>query len=215
MALMKSKDIPEGAVALDELEATEYVWNIVSDWESFSDTWALKYGPMVLGGINAACGILINRYYRNKLKLGPYGYFASVIPVTAMPATLTALFHRQFISTDLLLMKSQACPLCNEVRSAAIQCGLGTAYPMILAPLSALMFANRYSTFRVPDLKEGPKVMFNFLRKITRPYNHQLTYMLIIQAIASSIFTYYEMTNNLTIRSKMMEIEAKLEEKNQ
>lgn len=38
MALMKSKDIPEDAVTLDEMEATEYVWNIVSDWESISDT---------------------------------------------------------------------------------------------------------------------------------------------------------------------------------
>lgn len=38
MALMKSKEVPKDAVAIDELEATEYVWNIVSDWDSLSDT---------------------------------------------------------------------------------------------------------------------------------------------------------------------------------
>ncbi|KAJ8731009.1 hypothetical protein PYW08_002422 [Mythimna loreyi] len=211
MALMKSKDVPEDAVVIDEIEATEYVWNIVSDWDSLSDTWALKYGPVVLGGINAFCGIMINRHFRNKLKLGPYGYFASVIPISLMPGVLTALFHRHLISTDLLLMKNQACPLCYEVRSAAIQTTLGIAYPMVLGPTSALMFAHRYDTYRVPDLREGPKVIFNFVRKLTRPFNNTLTIMVVGQVLASSIFTYYEMTNNLTLRGKLMEIEANLE----
>ncbi|XP_047019026.1 uncharacterized protein LOC124629591 [Helicoverpa zea] len=215
MALMKAKDIPEGGVALDELEATEYVWNLVFDWESSSDTWALKYAPMILGGVNALCGVLINRHYRNRLKLGSYGYFASVVPITVMPAVLTALFHRQLISTDLLLMKNQGCPLCYEVRSAAVQCSLGTLYPMLLAPTSALMFANRYSTYRVPNLNEGAKVMFQFLRKVTRPYNSTLTLMVVAQVLASSIFTYYEMVNNLTLRAKIMEIEANMEKEKQ
>uniref|UniRef100_A0A2A4JG62 Transmembrane protein 126A n=1 Tax=Heliothis virescens TaxID=7102 RepID=A0A2A4JG62_HELVI len=211
MALMKAKEIPEDGVALDELEATEYVWNLVFDWETTSDTWALKYAPVALGGLNALCGVLINRHFRKKLNLGNYGYFASVVPITLMPAVLTALFHRQLISTDLLLMKNQGCPLCYEVRSAAVQCSLGTAYPMILAPTSALMFANRYSTYRVPNLNEGAAVIFKFLRKVTRPYNSTLTFMIVAQVLASSIFTYYEMVNNLTLRSKIMEIEAKLE----
>ncbi|KAJ8721711.1 hypothetical protein PYW07_002486 [Mythimna separata] len=215
MALMKSKDVPEDAVMIDELEATEYVWNIVSDWDSLADTWALKYGPVVLGGINALCGIVINRHYRNKLKLGPYGYFASVMPISIMPGVLTMLFHRHLISTDLLLMKNQQCPLCYEVRSAVIQTSLGIAYPMVLGPTSALMFAHRYNTYRVPDLKEGPKVVFNFVRKLTRPFNNTLTIMVIGQVIASSIFTYYEMTNNLTIRGKLMAIEAKVEKEKQ
>lgn len=38
MALQKSKTVPKDAVELDELQATEYVWNLVSDWESLSDT---------------------------------------------------------------------------------------------------------------------------------------------------------------------------------
>ena len=72
-------------------------------------------------------------------------------------------------------------------------------------------FAHRYATYRIPDLKEGPKVVFNFLRKMTRPFNNTLTVMLIGQVVASSIFTYYEMTNNLTIRGKIQAIEARLE----
>lgn len=38
MALMKAKEVPKDAVELDEFEATKYVWDIVTEWESSSDT---------------------------------------------------------------------------------------------------------------------------------------------------------------------------------
>ncbi|XP_075974176.1 transmembrane protein 126 [Anticarsia gemmatalis] len=210
MALYKGKEVPKDAVILDELEATQYIWNVVSDWENQSDVWALQYAPFVLGGINAVCGIMINRYYRQKLKLGTYGYIASVVPITAMPALLTSLFHRHLVTTDMLLMKKESCPICYELRSGAIQVGMGFAYPMVLGPLAALMYANRYNTARIPELTENPRIMFNFLRKITRPYTGTLTFMVLGQVAASSILTYFEMKNNFKLRGKIMEIEAKL-----
>ncbi|XP_014364855.2 uncharacterized protein LOC106715959 [Papilio machaon] len=214
MALIKSKDIPEDAVVLTEIEATTYIWDIVSNWKTFSDTWALRYSPAILGAINGVCGLLINNHFRHKLKLGTYGYFASVIPITVMPGVLTALFHRHIISTDMLLMKLDACPICYEVRSGVTQVALGTAYPLLLAPTCALMLASRYGTYRVPDLIEGPKAIFNFLRIKTRPFNATLTYMIAIQMIASSILTYYEMRNTFTLKRKLMEIEKKVMEEN-
>ncbi|XP_013142537.1 PREDICTED: uncharacterized protein LOC106106500 [Papilio polytes] len=214
MALVKSKHIPEDAVVLSEMEATSYIWDIVNDWETFSDTWALRYSPAILGAINGICGLLINNHYRQKLKLGNYGYFSSVVPVTVMPGILTALFHRHVISTNMLLMKLDTCPICYEVRSGMTQIALGILYPMLLGPTSALMLANRYSTYRVPDLKEGPKAIFNFLRAKTRPFNATLTYMVAIQMVASSVLTYYEMRNTFSLQKKLVEIERKvLEEK--
>lgn len=210
MALMKGKDIPKDAVVLDEQAATEYIWNLVNDWQPSSDVWALRYTPIILGGVNAVSGIVINRFYRQKLKLGTYGYFASVIPITAMPAFLTALFHRYLITTDMLLMKRETCPVCYEVRSAAIQVGIGFVYPMIIGPWSGLMLANRYNTARIPDLREGPKVTFQFLRKMTKPLTGTLTFLLLGQLAASSVLTYFEMKSQLTIKKKMMAIEAKL-----
>ncbi|XP_026732778.1 uncharacterized protein LOC113497427 [Trichoplusia ni] len=210
MALQKSKTIPKDAVELDELQATEYVWNLVSDWESLSDTWALRSASFVLGGLNALCGIMINSHYRNKLKLGSYGFFASALPITIMPGILTAMFHRHLVSTELLLMKNEACPMCYEIRSGAVQLSMGLAYPLILAPASSLMLAQRYSTYRVPDLRLGPRTIFQFVRKLTRPYNNTLTVMAVAQLVTSSVLTYYEMRNNITLRIKMMDIEAKL-----
>lgn len=93
------------------------------------------------------------------------------------------IFKFQFISTDLLLMKSQACPLCYEFRSAAIQCGLGTAYPMVLAPLSALMvrFSMTYYFYKLTKvrhyLKKNPclfKLLYTLAKEhvpISKYYN--------------------------------------------
>lgn len=71
-------------------------------------------------------------------------------------------------------------------------------------------FASRYCTYRVPGLMEGPKVVFQFIRKITRPLTGTLTALAALQFIASSAVTYFEMKNNFAMRKKMMEIEEKL-----
>ncbi|XP_068632822.1 transmembrane protein 126A [Battus philenor] len=210
MALIKSSQIPKDAVVLTEVEAASYIWDVVNNWESLSDTWALRYAPAILGSINGVCGVLINSHYRKKLKLGTYGYFASVIPISLMPGVLTALFHRHLVSTDMLLMKTNACPLCYEMRSGITQVVLGSVYPMLLGPTSALMFATRYSTYRVPELRDGAKVIFKFLKSKTVSFTGTLTSMVAIQMVASSILTYYEMKNNISLKSKLMEIEKKV-----
>ncbi|KAJ0175410.1 hypothetical protein K1T71_008569 [Dendrolimus kikuchii] len=210
MALMKSNTVPKDAVVLSEAEAIKYIWDIIIEWDSLADTWALRYASGVLGGINAVSGVLINRHYRHKFRLGSFGYLASVIPLSLMPGMLTTLFHRHFVTTDMLLMKQEACPICLEVRSAAIQGVMGVVYPTILASSAGLMLAHRYSTYRIPDLMEGPKVMFNFVRRLTRPYSRSLATLGAFQLVASSVLTYYEMRNNLTIRKKLMEIEEKV-----
>ncbi|CAG9785396.1 unnamed protein product [Diatraea saccharalis] len=211
MALMKSKEIPKDAVRLDEEEAIKYAWEFVGEWKPVSDIWALLYGPGVLGGVNAISGVFINNHFRNKLKLGQYGFFSSVIPVSVIPGILTPLFHRYFVSTNMLLMKNETCPLCYEIRSTAIQLSLGIAYPMILAPTASMMLTHRYATSRIPDLYEGPKVIFNFIRKLARPFNGTLAFLAGAQAITSAVITYLEMKSTLTLKRKVTEIEKKLE----
>ncbi|CAH2107976.1 unnamed protein product [Euphydryas editha] len=211
MALMKGSQIPKDAVVLDENEATGYIWDVVSKWDSWTETWALRYGPIILGAINSISGIMINSHYRWRFKLGSYGHFSSGVPIVVMPGMLTIVFHKHIIGTDMLLMKSDVCPICYELRSTALQMSLGLLYPMILAPTSALMLANRYSTFRVPHLFEGPKVMFGFLKKHTKPFTGTLGYIALIQLAASAFITYSEMKNTLSIRHKMLEMEKEFE----
>ncbi|KAM3958481.1 uncharacterized protein ACR2FA_007503 [Aphomia sociella] len=212
MALMKSKEVPKDAVVLDELEATAYVWNLISNWDSLSDTWALRHGPVVLGGINALTGIIVNTHYRNKLKLGTYGFYSSVIPITLMPGLMTILFHRHLVTSNMLLMKNEMCPVCYEIKSAVIQLGFGVAYPMILGPTSALMFAHRYNTFRIPNLIREPKKVFQFIGKITKSFHSTLLFLTAFQFVASSAITYFEFRNYFTFRRKLLEIEQKIVE---
>ncbi|XP_060803762.1 uncharacterized protein LOC106132349 [Amyelois transitella] len=211
MALMRSRNkIPKGAVVLNEEEAVNYSWKVVTEWESLWDTWALRYGPPILGGINAISGIIINNHYRTKLKLGSFGFYSSVIPVTVMPGLMTILFHRHLVTTNMLMLKTDTCPICYEIRSAAIQLGLGVGYPMLLAPTSAIMYANRFATYRIPYLTDGPKKVFQLLSKITKPLSGTLAIITVVQLVASSVVSYFEMKNNFTVRTKLMEIENKI-----
>lgn len=70
-------------------------------------------------------------------------------------------------------------------------------------------FAHRYGTYRTPDLLEGPKVIFNFLRKMTKPFTGTIAYLSVFQIIASSVITYFETRNYISMRKKMVEIEMK------
>lgn len=70
-------------------------------------SWALRYGPIVLGAINSISGIMINRHYRWRFKLGSYGHFSSGIPIAVMPGLLTIVFHKHVsfpIIYDILII---------------------------------------------------------------------------------------------------------------
>lgn len=61
----------------------------------------------------------------------------------------------------------------------------------------------------MPQLNEGPRKMFKFLRKITRPFNGTLAVIAFTQFFSSSLVTYFEMRNNFSLRNKMLAIEQK------
>ncbi|CAG9578131.1 unnamed protein product [Danaus chrysippus] len=169
MAFVKSGKLPKDAVQIDEAEAATYMWDIVTKWKNTSDTWALRFGAIALGTVSSITGIVINRHYRWKFKLGDYAFFSSAIPIVVMPGILTIVFHKYF--------------------------------------------ANRYSTYRIPPLTDGPKVMFNFLRKhTTKSLTGPLAYLAVLQLAASATVTYYEMKNNLSLKRKLRAIEKKLDE---
>ncbi|CAH2991424.1 unnamed protein product [Chilo suppressalis] len=212
MVLMKSKEnVPKDAVLLTEEDAIKYAWDFVDGWKTPSDVWALRFGPFILGGINAISGLIINNHFRNKLKLGPYGFLSSAIPISLMPGILTPLFHRYIVSTDMLLMKAETCPLCYEIRSTVLQLGLGVVYPMLLAPTTAMMLSHRYATARIPELYDGPRVIVKFVSKLARPLQGTVATLAGLQVVSSALITYFEMRNILSIRREVMEIERKLE----
>lgn len=92
----------------------------------------------MLGALGAATGMFVNAHYRNRLRLGKFGYIGSYIPIALLPAIMTTLFNRTVIQPRILLQKDQ-CPLCLQLKAAAMQGFFGTVYPTMLAPFAAYM----------------------------------------------------------------------------
>lgn len=88
--------------------------------------------------MGAATGMLVNNHYRSRLRLGKYGYIGSYVPIAVLPAIMGTFFHRGIVQTRILLEKDK-CPLCLQLRAAAVQAFFGTVYPTVLAPLAAYM----------------------------------------------------------------------------
>lgn len=67
MSLMKSSQIPKDAVVLSENEATTYIWELVNDWESLSDTYVNSKQINEINTIshkNISCSVI--QRWRNK-----------------------------------------------------------------------------------------------------------------------------------------------------
>lgn len=212
--VLPSNKLPSDAVVLNELDAAVHAWDLVNEWNKFSEVWALRYGPNALGVLSATCGLIINKHYRHKLKVGRYGYVSSFLPIVIIPGSLTLIFHKFVVSNKILLQRAESCAICHEVRSAAVQIGVGIIYPMLLAPVTSLMLANRYSTYRLPSISAEPKELFQVTKKLTKPLTGTLGYMLAFNLIFSSIITYYELQNVASIRREIREIEKRLEAEN-
>jgi hypothetical protein len=57
--------------------------------------WPFHYGNGIIGACSALSGIYINSYFRSRLRLHTYGRLSSYLPVVALPAMMSALFHQQ------------------------------------------------------------------------------------------------------------------------
>lgn len=173
-------------------------------------SFSIKFGPGVLGGLGAATGMYVNSHYRNRLRLGKFGFIGSFIPIAVLPAIMTTLYNRAFIQPRILLQKDD-CPLCLQLRAATMQGALGVVYPTILAPFAAYMvkaemlnfivnrnleiwfvfkFAIRHFTYRLPSIIEEPKALLKIYAKMTRPVLPTLAVVLGLNALVASFLTY-------------------------
>lgn len=56
--------------------------------------WSLKYGAGFLGALSGITGVFINHHYRGRLRLGSFGQFSTYLPIVALPAIVTTLYHK-------------------------------------------------------------------------------------------------------------------------
>lgn len=102
--------------------------------------------------------IYINSHYRGKLKLGTYGRLSSYIPAVILPALMTTFFHKFYVVPEVVLNTRQ-CPVCVQTKAGLLQAGFSTAYPMLLAPMSAFMVFCR----RLPQIQVSHDISYLLL----------------------------------------------------
>ncbi|KRT83531.1 hypothetical protein AMK59_4662 [Oryctes borbonicus] len=211
MALLKGKhsERPSDAIMLSKEDAVIYQLKVMRGWEDKSDTFAFRYGGAFLASISAATGIYINNHYRMKFKLHYYGRMSSYLPIVALPATLSLLFHTQFVTTEVTL--PDKCIACIETRASAIQAMVGCVFPLILGPMAAIPLAMQYNTYDVPYITKEPLKVFKLVQKMTRPIGNILMTIFLGQAIVASIVTYFEAKSVLRVQRKLAMLEDELE----
>ncbi|XP_058811552.1 uncharacterized protein LOC131676503 [Topomyia yanbarensis] len=212
MALLhkKSQEIPEDAVKLNETQAVLYFMKIVEGWDNKWESWPLIHSPGILGATTVVSSIYINSHYRNKLKLGNYGRLSSYIPAVVLPAIMTTFFHKMYVVPEVTLNRQQ-CPVCIQVRAGLFQAGFSTIYPMLLAPLSAFMFATRHFTYRLPSITEQPREVLTLYRKMTRPITLAVTGLLAFNLMLSMFLTGSEIESVYKINLKLLELERRVD----
>ncbi|XP_055618026.1 uncharacterized protein LOC129763202 [Toxorhynchites rutilus septentrionalis] len=212
MALLHKNisEIPKDAVRISEKEALEYFSKIIDGWKNKSEIWALAYTPGILSGAAVCSSVYMNNYFRNKLKLGNYGRLTSYLPAVALPAIMGLVFHTHFVVPDVILNRNK-CPVCVQTRAGLIQAGFSTAYPMLLVPLSAFMFATRHFTYRLPSAHKEPLEVLKLVQKLFKPITMQVTVMLAFNVMLAMFLTNKEFEAVHRINFKLIEMEKKLE----
>ncbi|XP_065075320.1 uncharacterized protein LOC135699075 [Ochlerotatus camptorhynchus] len=208
MALLhkNQSEIPQDAVRLDEKQAVIYFMKLVDGWPDKWDIWPLAYTPGILGATTVMSSIYINSHYRGKLRLGTFGRLSSYIPTVVLPALMTTFFHRAFIVPDVVLARQQ-CPVCVQTRAGLLQAAFSTVYPMLLAPMSAFMFATRHFTYRLPSITEQPREVLKLYKKLSNPIMLTVTGLLAFNMMVSMFLTGKEFETVYKVNLKLQEQE--------
>ncbi|XP_046396945.1 uncharacterized protein LOC124163882 [Ischnura elegans] len=207
MALKTSSGaIPEGSVVLSENEAILYQWKQVTSWKPLSDVWPLKFGMPLSGMACSVTAMYINNHYRNALKLGAHGRIVSFLPTVIIPAIAASVYHQQKVLSEILVLRSE-CPVCLQIRSAAVQAFFGSLYPTLLAPFAGFMLATRHYTYDVPAITESPKETLKLWFKLFKRMNGILVAAACGHALFGAGLAFLQVKSMIKMNEKLLAAE--------
>lgn len=109
------------------------------------------------------------------------------------------------------MLRAYDCPLCLQTRAAIFQAGGAVAYPFLLAPVAAFMFATRHFTFRLPSIISQPKEVGKIWIKLTKSGKTMGLSLLAFNMLVAMLVTGREMTEHYNINLELAEFEKKVE----
>jgi transmembrane protein 126A len=98
-----------------------------------------------------------------------------------------------------------------QTRAAFFQAGSAVAYPFLLAPAGAFMFATRHFTYRLPSITSQPKEVLKLYLKFTRSAGSTVGILLGINMLVAMFITSREMKEHANINFQLEEFDRKVE----
>lgn len=196
------KDIPAGAVVMNRREALNFLWEKILHHEPVRDVIAIKYGSILSGGIASLGGFVMLRHFRKELGLRREAAFSSNIFCLFLPCISTFVYHFMYITPPILL-QDKYCKVCLELKSVAIQTGLGFFWPWGLSLISATMTATKLGVY-MPTFAQ-PLQLIKLSWHMAKQGNAPATFIgvLVCNAVGAVILVHAEEAQVLTFRRRM------------
>ncbi|KZC05268.1 hypothetical protein WN55_05786 [Dufourea novaeangliae] len=148
----------------------------------------------------AASSIIINGLFRRKLKLYDRGLVLTSVYSLAGPSILGSFLYEKSITEDLMLYK-HGCPLCYELKAAALINTTAILFPIITMPILNLGCAASLG-LRVPYLTEVGELA-KFWINVVKPASKHLATMFVMNSFIASMLARKQ-ANSMDIIAKVV-----------
>ena len=158
-------------------------------------------GPWLVGTASGVTGILALNSIRRLLQLKEAARFTVLAATVPVPAFVTVLLNTTLVTESIMLQQTQ-CPVCLELRAAAIQMATGFIQPVGLAVFSTVMAANAKKIYRLPPWRQ-PLAVIRELRKLMQPMSGLLTVLVSVNLFTAFNVARFQMEKMPLILDKL------------
>ena len=163
--------------------------------------WPFRMGPWMVGTAAGMTGLLSLNYVHRILRLREFAKFSVFAATVPIPAFLTIILNTTMVTESIMLQNTQ-CPVCLELRAAAIQLGTGFVQPVGLAVFSTIMVASSKKYYQLPPWHQ-PLAIVRELRKIMQPMHGLLTLLVTVNLFTAFNVARFQMEKMPLIMEKL------------
>ncbi|ODN05392.1 Transmembrane protein [Orchesella cincta] len=165
---------------------------ILMTWPN-RDIWPFKVAVPLLVVSGGLPGYILNKGFRTGLLLSNVGRISSKFATVGIPGIVSGLVHATFISSDIAEQRTP-CPVCVQVRSAAIQLAIAVVYPVFLTPIVNFHLASGVRGIYLPKINKNPREVFLYAYDLFRTVKNRYFAAAALQVVIAMGVTHMEQT---------------------
>ncbi|KAK3907650.1 Transmembrane protein 126A [Frankliniella fusca] len=203
MEKARPRDIPKDAVVLNRDEAFSYLTNLVFSHKPQSEILLLKYGGFASGLLAAIMGVGTLKFFRRAFGLRKEVEISSCFATAFVPGTSVFVYQFLFIYPPILLEEA-TCPVCLQLKAAALQFFGGVCVPFILGLVTASMTATRLGS-NMPKPSEPLKLLELGLKLANHPTGrYKLLGMTVISIFGTMCLVQGQQMQVITLKKRLI-----------